>query len=99
MTAIIISKWVADGIVKDGIYDLLIDVSGNPFLSSKVEYVNATTTLELCQRDLEVINVNDSNTVGELKAKLKKLGKYNFINNIYKCIYIGYLFVFIPVIC
>ncbi|CAI2192562.1 415_t:CDS:2, partial [Funneliformis geosporum] len=48
---------------------------GHPFLSSKVEYVEATTTLELCQRDLEVIDVKDSNTVGELKLKLNVLGK------------------------
>ncbi|CAG8546478.1 15064_t:CDS:10 [Funneliformis mosseae] len=75
MTAIIISKWVADGIVKHGIYELLIDLVGHPFLNSNEEYVEATTTLELCQRDLEVIDVKDPNTIGELKVKLKVLGK------------------------
>ncbi|RIA80878.1 chloride channel [Glomus cerebriforme] len=77
MTAIMISKWVSDGIVKHGIYDLLIDLGGHPYLDSKAEYDEATstltTTLELCQKDLEVIDVNDLNTIGELKAKLKKL--------------------------
>ncbi|CAG8712094.1 uncharacterized protein OCT59_010038 [Rhizophagus irregularis] len=77
MTAIMISKWVADGIIKHGIYDLLIDLGGHPYLDSKTEYDGAnttfTTTLDLCQRDLEVIDVNDLNTIGELKNKLKKL--------------------------
>lgn len=81
MTAIMISKWVADGIIKHGIYDLLIDLGGHPYLDSKTEYDGAnttfTTTLDLCQRDLEVIDVNDLNTIGELKNKLKKLCEYN----------------------
>lgn len=80
MTAIMISKWVADGIIKHGIYDLLIDLGGHPYLDSKTEYDEAnitfTTTLDLCQKDLEVIDVNDLNTIGELKDKLKKLGEY-----------------------
>ncbi|CAG8515755.1 4879_t:CDS:2, partial [Dentiscutata heterogama] len=35
MTAIMIAKWVADGIVKHGIYDLLIALNDHPFLDSK----------------------------------------------------------------
>lgn len=80
MTSIMISKWVADGIIKHGIYDLLIDIGGYPYLDSKTEYDGANmtfiTTLDLCQRDLEVIDVNDLNTIGELKDKLKKLCEY-----------------------
>ncbi|CAG8463355.1 9168_t:CDS:10 [Acaulospora morrowiae] len=73
MTAIMISKWVADGLVKHGIYDLLIELNGHPYLDSKVEYVTAKSTIELCQRDLEVIDISEPNTIGELKAKLKRL--------------------------
>jgi hypothetical protein len=82
MTAIMISKWVADGIVKHGIYDLLIDLGGHPYIDSKAEYEandTSTTTLDLCQMDLEVIDVNDLNTISELKDKLKKLGEYQCI--------------------
>ncbi|CAG8445238.1 7375_t:CDS:2 [Acaulospora colombiana] len=73
MTAIMISKWVADGIVKHGIYDLLIELNEHPYLDSKVEYVTTKSTVELCQRNLEVIEVNEPNTIGELKAKLDRL--------------------------
>lgn len=38
MVAVMISKWVADAIVKDGIYDAHISLNGFPFMDSKEEY-------------------------------------------------------------
>nr|CAG8467343.1 7678_t:CDS:10 [Entrophospora candida] len=73
MTSIMISKWVADGFVHHGIYNLLIDLNEHPFLDANAEYIQATNTFDLIQKDLEIIDVNDLNTVGELKAKLKNL--------------------------
>ncbi|CAG8801324.1 24135_t:CDS:2, partial [Gigaspora rosea] len=73
MTAIMISKWVADGIVKHGIYDLLITLNDHPFLDSKAEYITTATTLELCEIDTEVIDINSRNTINDLKTKLKRL--------------------------
>ncbi|CAG8662407.1 9063_t:CDS:10 [Gigaspora margarita] len=73
MTAIMIAKWVADGIVKHGIYDLLITLNDHPFLDSKAEYITTATTLDLCQNDTEVIDVNSRNTINDLKIKLKRL--------------------------
>ncbi|CAG8445792.1 5586_t:CDS:10 [Diversispora eburnea] len=74
MTAIMISKWVADGLVKHGIYDLLVDLNEHPYLDSNAEYVTTKSTLEICQTNLEVIDVNEANTIGELKEKLERLG-------------------------
>ncbi|CAJ0915523.1 637_t:CDS:10 [Entrophospora sp. SA101] len=63
MTSIMISKWVADGFVHHGIYNLLIDLNEHPFLDANAEYIQATNTFDLTQKDLEVIDVNDLNTV------------------------------------
>ncbi|CAG8511417.1 1253_t:CDS:10 [Cetraspora pellucida] len=69
MFAIMIAKWVADGIVKHGIYDLLIILNDHPFLDSKAEYITTAATLDLCQRDAEVIDINDRNTISDLKTR------------------------------
>ncbi|CAG8699206.1 15569_t:CDS:2 [Racocetra fulgida] len=73
MTAIMIAKWVADGIVKHGLYDLLISLNDHPFLDSKAEYITTASTMDLCQRDTEVIDINQRNTIFDLKTKLNKL--------------------------
>ena len=75
MIAIMISKWVADGFVRHGIYNLLIDLNRHPFLDANTEYVKTTNTLDLAQKDLEVIDVNELITVGELRTKLENLCK------------------------
>lgn len=69
-----ISKWVADGLVKHGIYDLLIELNDHPYLDSKVEYFTTKSTPYICQT-VEVIDVNEPNTIGELKEKLERLCK------------------------
>lgn len=75
MTAIMIAKWVADGIVKHGLYDQLIILNDHPFLDSKAEYITTAATMDLCQRDIEVIDINNRNTIFNLKSKLKLLCK------------------------
>ncbi|RHZ54295.1 hypothetical protein Glove_428g54 [Diversispora epigaea] len=78
MTAIMISKWVADGLVKHGIYDLLVELNEHPYLDSKAEYVTTKSTFEICQTDMEVIDVNEPNTIGELKEKLERLANSGY---------------------
>ncbi|CAJ0764270.1 21221_t:CDS:10, partial [Entrophospora sp. SA101] len=73
LTYVLVSIDNADGFVHHGIYNLLIDLNEHPFLDANAEYIQATNTFDLTQKDLEIIDVNDLNTVGELKAKLKNL--------------------------
>ncbi|CAG8759355.1 13559_t:CDS:1, partial [Acaulospora colombiana] len=55
MTAMMISKWVADGIEKHRISDLLIKLNKHLiYLDSKVEYVTTKSTVELYQRNLRI---------------------------------------------
>lgn len=74
MVAIMISKWVADGFSKLSIYDIMINHNGHPYLNAKLEYIRDGNTNDVMERGLELINVEEENTVAELTSKLEKLG-------------------------
>lgn len=73
MIAIMISKWVADGFSKQSIYDHMIALNGHPYLSAKSEFIRVGRTQEVMERGLEVIDIEEENTVADLTAKLQKM--------------------------
>jgi chloride channel 3/4/5 len=48
MIAILVSKWVSEGIERYGIYDLVINLNNHPYLDSKRSHVFTSTFAELC---------------------------------------------------
>ncbi|CAO3617171.1 unnamed protein product [Cunninghamella echinulata] len=69
MIAVMVAKWISDAIFIEGIYDLLIDMKGLPYLEARKEYVHTMTVLELTEY-LSTINLDQPITVGILKHKL-----------------------------
>lgn len=61
---------MADAIFVEGIYDLLIDMKGLPYLEARKEYVHTLTILELTEY-LSTIDLDHPVTVGTLKTKLR----------------------------
>ncbi|SAL99342.1 hypothetical protein [Absidia glauca] len=70
MISVMVAKWVADAIFVEGIYDLLIDMKGLPYLEARKEYVHTLTILELTEY-LSTIDLDHPVTVGTLKTKLR----------------------------
>ena len=73
MVAIMVSKWVADAISKQSIYDYMISLKGHPYLNAKKEYLRVGHTSEVMERGLEIIDVDEANTVADLTAKLDRM--------------------------
>ncbi|KAJ1676984.1 hypothetical protein EV182_007123, partial [Spiromyces aspiralis] len=74
MVSIITAKWVADCFNPKGIYDLLIENAGHPYLETKTEYIfNKRTAGELMETDIEVIQTNRDNSLNKIRRKLAKL--------------------------
>lgn len=72
MLSILAAKTVADALEPKGIYDLVIDLSQLPYLDSKREYTWGNLRLSsVTDRDVEVIRVEDDNTVKQLRNKLR----------------------------
>ncbi|CAO3584240.1 unnamed protein product [Absidia cylindrospora] len=69
MIAVMVAKWVADAIFEEGIYDLLIDLKGLPYLEARKEYAHTLTIPELTEH-LSTIDLDHPVTVGALKTKL-----------------------------
>ncbi|KAI8344822.1 chloride channel [Chlamydoabsidia padenii] len=69
MISVMMAKWVADALFVEGIYDLLIDMKGLPYLEARKEYIHTLTILELTEY-LSTIDVDHPVTVGNLKTKL-----------------------------
>ncbi|ORX49047.1 hypothetical protein DM01DRAFT_1338223 [Hesseltinella vesiculosa] len=70
MISVMVAKWVADAVFVEGIYDLLIDMKGLPYLEARKEYVHNMTLLELTEY-LDTIDIDQPIQVGDLKQKLK----------------------------
>jgi chloride channel 3/4/5 len=64
-----VSKWVADAMYKEGVYDLLIEMKGYPFLESKKDYVH-TMTIDQLTESLSTIDIDEPITVDQLRYKL-----------------------------
>ncbi|KAN0061253.1 hypothetical protein ACQY0O_006099 [Thecaphora frezii] len=74
MLSILVAKTIADALEHKGIYDLVIDFSGLPYLDSKAEYIwEGVNVTDAMDTDVEVISLDEENTVASLRAKLARL--------------------------
>lgn len=74
MLSILVAKTIADALEHKGIYDLVIDFSGLPYLDSKTEYIwNGVNVTDAMETEVEVISLDAFNTVQSLSDKLDRL--------------------------
>ncbi|ORX98886.1 Clc chloride channel, partial [Basidiobolus meristosporus CBS 931.73] len=78
MISILVAKWTGDALVPGSIYDWLIEANGHPYLDSKTEYIHLGQTNDITEHDLQVIDVNESNTVSDLRKKLAKMANHGY---------------------
>ena len=76
MISILVSKWTADGIEKDGIYDLCIKLNNYPYLDSKRSYIFTSSISEMVQSlevepYLYVLDISNSNEIKRKTLELK----------------------------
>ncbi|RUS34156.1 hypothetical protein BC938DRAFT_482207 [Jimgerdemannia flammicorona] len=69
MLAVMVSKWTSDAMHPHGIYDLIIDLNGYPYLDQRPENINPPTISDVTE-SVATINVNARNTVTDLRDKL-----------------------------
>ncbi|KAJ1023093.1 hypothetical protein NDA16_003246 [Ustilago loliicola] len=76
MLSILVAKTIADALEHKGIYDLVIDFSGLPYLDSKTEYIwNGVNVTDAMETEVEVICLDAFNTVQSLGEKLDRLAR------------------------
>ncbi|KAJ9474068.1 putative Anion/proton exchange transporter GEF1 (putative) [Pseudozyma hubeiensis] len=76
MLSILVAKTIADALEHKGIYDLVIDFSGLPYLDSKTEYIwNGVNVADAMETEVEVISLEAFNTVQTLSEKLDRLAR------------------------
>ncbi len=83
MLSVMVSKWVADALNKEGIYDEHIALNGYPFLDNKREYRFTTQAIDVMStRDLCVVT-EVGHTIGDLKGLLAshKYAGFPIVNN------------------
>jgi len=74
MLAVLVAKTVADALEPKGIYDLVIELNGLPYLDYKHEYTWDTLEIsDVISRDLVTIRLDEKNTVQSLGEKLLNL--------------------------
>ncbi|KAJ7770176.1 chloride channel [Mycena maculata] len=74
MLSVLVAKTVADALEPKGIYDLVIELSQLPYLDSKHEYLWGSLQVnDVTVRDVEVIQLDHTNTVRSLTGQLQKL--------------------------
>ncbi|GJJ06281.1 hypothetical protein Clacol_000472 [Clathrus columnatus] len=72
VVGILISKTVADALQPKGIYDLCIELAQLPYLDNKLEYYwDDLQAADIAIRDVEVIYIDEVNTVTSLRDKLQ----------------------------
>ena len=79
MLALLIAKTIADALEHKGIYDLVIDFSGLPFLDNKISYTwEGVDVKDAMDTGIELIYLESGkNTVKSLKEKLGRLALGN----------------------
>ncbi len=74
MLSVLIARTIADGLEHKGIYDLVIEFSGLPYLDSKAEYIWSNVAVpDAMENNVEVIALDQENTVHSLQKKLERL--------------------------
>ncbi|KAF9049790.1 chloride channel [Panaeolus papilionaceus] len=71
MLSVLVAKTVADALEPKGIYDLVIELNQLPYLDSKHEYLWGSLQInDVISREVDVIRVDQKNTVTDLKELL-----------------------------
>ncbi|PFH51530.1 hypothetical protein AMATHDRAFT_58981 [Amanita thiersii Skay4041] len=74
MLSVLVAKTVADSLEPKGIYDLVIELNQLPYLDSKHEYLWGNLQInDVTVRDVQVIRVDQVNTVKSLRDQLLEL--------------------------
>ena len=74
MLSVLIARTIADALEHKGIYDLVIDFSGLPYLDSKAEYIWSNVAVsDAMDTNVELINLDKDNTIDSLQKKLERL--------------------------
>ena len=74
MLSVLIARTIADALEHKGIYDLVIEFSGLPFLDSKAEYIWSNVSVhDAMDTNVEVIWLDRGNTISSLRQKLARL--------------------------
>ncbi|CAD6905096.1 unnamed protein product [Tilletia controversa] len=74
MLAILVAKTLADALEHKGIYDLVIEFSGLPYLDNRITYVwDKVHVPDAMDTSVECIWLEDENTVASLRQKLVRL--------------------------
>ncbi|ORX82091.1 hypothetical protein K493DRAFT_241238 [Basidiobolus meristosporus CBS 931.73] len=69
----LVAKWTGDVFSEESIYDGLIEQKGHPYLDSKKEYIFLGRTGEITEYHVDVISVNEPNTIKMLKKKIQRM--------------------------
>ncbi|KAF9475768.1 clc channel [Pholiota conissans] len=71
MLSVLVAKTVADALEPKGIYELVIELSQLPYLDAKHEYLWGSLQInDVVSRDVEVIKLDQKNTVTSLRNQL-----------------------------
>jgi chloride channel 3/4/5 len=74
MLSVLVARTIADGLEHKGIYDLVLEFSGLPYLDAKEEHTwQGVSIVDALDTDVEVIDVDEGNTVASLREKLEHL--------------------------
>jgi chloride channel 3/4/5 len=74
MLSVLVARTIADALEHKGIYDLVMDFSGLPYLDAKEEHTwQGVSISDAVDTDVEVIFVKEQNSVELLRLKLQRL--------------------------
>lgn len=74
MLSVLVAKTVADALEPKGIYDLVIDLNQLPYLDAKHVYLwGDNTVLDVTDRSVDTIRLDEDNTVRSLRDQLLNL--------------------------
>lgn len=74
MISVLVARTVADAIQHKGIYDLVIDFSGLPYLDAKASFTwQGVSVKDAMDTGIEYISLDQKNTVASLKSKVERL--------------------------
>lgn len=71
MIAILVAKTLADALEPKGIYDLVIELSGLPYLDAKTTYTwRGYSVRDVMETNVDRIALDDDNTIAKLRRKV-----------------------------
>jgi chloride channel 3/4/5 len=78
MLGVLVAKWVADAFEPTSIYENLIELNDYPFLDNKREYLHTKNVVDVLESNLEIICINEENTISTVKEKINRQADYGY---------------------